>query len=104
MLRPIFWIPVCAILLSLGARADAQQANKISRVGYLAAVSAAADAPRLKAFRQGLLDLGHVEGQNIIIDYRHEAGGFERLPALAAELVGQKPAPSSQSRRTQLWR
>jgi len=78
-------------LLSLGARADAQQANKISRVGYLAAVSAAADAPRLKAFRQGLLDLGHVEGQNIIIDYRYEAGGFERLPALAAELVGQKP-------------
>ena len=91
MLRPISWIPVCAILLSLGARADAQQANKISRVGYLAAVSAAADAPRLKAFRQGLLDLGHVEGQNIIIDYRYEAGGFERLPALAAELVGQKP-------------
>jgi len=78
-------------VLALGARADAQKANKVSRVGYLAAVSAAADAPRLKAFRQGLLDLGHVEGQNIIIEYRHESGGFERLPALAAELVGQKP-------------
>src|SRR5262249_61510769 len=90
MLRPISWIPVCAILLSLGARADAGHANKISRVGYLAAVSAAADAPRLKAFRQGLLDLGHVEGQNIKIDYRHEAGGFERLAALAAALVGQQ--------------
>src|SRR5262249_14966656 len=85
----ISWIPLCAIVLALGARADAQKANTVSRVGYLAAVSAAADAPRLKAFRQGLLDLGHVEGQNIIIEYRHESGGFERLPALAAELVGQ---------------
>ena len=58
---------------------------------YLVAVSAAADAPRLEAFRQGLRDLGYVEGQNIVIDYRHEGGGFERLPDLAAELVGQKP-------------
>jgi putative tryptophan/tyrosine transport system substrate-binding protein len=91
MFRRVSWIPLCAILVALGARADAQPANKISRVGYLAAVSAAADAPRLKAFRQGLLELGHVEGQNIIIEYRHEAGGFERLPALAAELIGQKP-------------
>jgi len=60
-------------------------------VGYLAAVSAAADAPRLEAFRQGLLDHGYIEGQNMIIEYRHEAGVFERLPELAAELVGQKP-------------
>jgi putative ABC transport system substrate-binding protein len=87
MLRQIL---AFAFLLALGIPADAQQATKISRVGYLAAVSAAADAPRLKAFRQGLLDLGHIEGQNIIIEYRHESGGFERLPALAAELVGQK--------------
>ena len=91
MFRQVFWVPLCALLLALCAPADAQQPKKISRVGYLAAVSAAADAPRLKAFRQGLLDLGHIEGQNIIIEYRHESGGFERLPALAAELVGQKP-------------
>jgi ABC-type uncharacterized transport system substrate-binding protein len=70
---------------------DAQPPRKISRVGYLAGVSAAADAPRLEAFRQGLRDLGYIEGQNIIIEYRHEGGGFERLPELAAELVGQKP-------------
>jgi putative ABC transport system substrate-binding protein len=91
MFRKISWIPLWALLLGLGVPANAQQPNKVSRVGYLAAVSAAADAPRLKAFRQGLLDLGHIDGQNIIIEYRHEAGGFERLPALAAELVGQKP-------------
>ena len=85
MFRQISWIPLWALLLGLGVPANAQQPNKVSRVGYLAAVSAAADAPRLKAFRQGLLDLGHIDGQNIIIEYRHEAGGFERLPALAAD-------------------
>ena len=91
MIRQIFWVPLCALLLALGVPVDAQQPKKISRVGYLAAVSAAADAPRLQAFRQGLLDLGYIEGQNIIIEYRHEGSGFERLPELAAELVGQKP-------------
>ena len=91
MMRQIFWVPLCALLLALGVPVEAQQPKKISRVGYLAAVSAAADAPRLEAFRQGLRDLGYIEGQNMIIEYRHESGGFERLPELAAELVGQKP-------------
>jgi putative ABC transport system substrate-binding protein len=90
-MRHILPVPLCALLLALGVPADSQQPKKISRVGYLAAVSAAADAPRLEAFRQGLLDLGYVEGQNLIIEYRHQGGGFERLPELAAELVGQKP-------------
>lgn len=91
MMRQIFWVPLCALLLALGVPVEAQQPKKISRVGYLAAVSAAADAPRLEAFRQGLRDLGYIEGQNMIIEYRHAGGGFERLPELAAELVGQKP-------------
>jgi len=60
------------------------------RVGYLAAVSAAADAPRLEAFRQGLRERGYIEGQNILIDYRHEGGSFAKLPDLAAELVRLK--------------
>jgi putative ABC transport system substrate-binding protein len=60
-------------------------------VAYLAAVSAAADAPRLEAFRQGLRELGYVEGQNLVVDYRHEGRGFERLPDLAGELIRQKP-------------
>jgi putative ABC transport system substrate-binding protein len=54
-------------------------------------VSAAADAPRFEALRQGLRDLGYVEGQNLVIDSRHEGGGFERLPELVAELLRQKP-------------
>ena len=87
---------VCALLFALCfmllARlpARAQHPKKIARVGYLAAVTASADAPRLEAFRQGLRELGYIEGQNIIIEYRHEGGGFERLPALAAELVALK--------------
>jgi putative ABC transport system substrate-binding protein len=87
----MFWVLLCALLLALGVPVEAQQPKKISRVGYLAAVSAAADAPRLEAFRQGLRDLGYTEGQNLIIEYRHEGGGLERLPERAAELVGQKP-------------
>src|SRR5215510_10859243 len=89
MSRQIFWVPLCALLLALGVPVEAQQPKKISRVGYLAAISAAADVIRMKAFRQGLLALGYIEGQNIIIESRHEGGGFERLPELAAELVGQ---------------
>src|SRR5690349_9400820 len=69
----------------------AQPTKKLARIGYLAAVSASADAPRLEAFRQGLHDLGYVEGQNLTIDWRHEGNGFERLPELAAELITQKP-------------
>ena len=54
-------------------------------------MSTAADAPRLEAFRQGLRDLGYIEGQNLFIEFRHEGGGFGRLPELAAELAGHKP-------------
>jgi len=57
------------------------------RVGYLAAVSATADAPRLQAFRRGLRELGYVEGKNIIVEYRHENVDLGRLPDLAADLV-----------------
>ena len=56
MIRHFFWVPLGALLLALSVPVDAQQPKKILRVGYLAAVSAAADAPRLNAFRQGLLD------------------------------------------------
>ncbi|RST55409.1 ABC transporter substrate-binding protein [Variovorax sp. MHTC-1] len=78
---------LCALMLAAAPVAEAQQARKVPRVGYLAAVSASADAPRLEAFRQGLRDLGYVEGQNIQIDYRHEGLDLERLPSHAAELL-----------------
>ena len=76
-----------AALVGIASLSAAEQPKKIPRVGYLAAVSATADAPRLEAFRQGLRDLGYVEGQTILIDYRHESLDLDRLPGLAAELV-----------------
>ena len=78
---------VGALLLALSLHALAQQPAKVGRLGYLAGVSAAADAPRLEAFRQGLRDYGYIEGHNIIIEYHHEGRNLERLPELAAELV-----------------
>jgi len=78
---------VCASLLAASLASDAQPAKKVARIGYLAAVSAAADAPRLAAFRQGLRELGYVEGQTIQIEYRHESADLQRLPEHAAELV-----------------
>jgi putative ABC transport system substrate-binding protein len=70
--------------------ADAQQAAKVYRVGYLTAGSVTANPRVLEAFRQGLRELGWVEGQNLVIEYRSAEGRFDRLPELAAELVRLK--------------
>src|SRR4030095_3712721 len=70
--------------------AEAQQPKKIHRIGYLTSNTSSAELPRLDAFRQGLRDLGHVEGKNIAIEYRYAEGKFDRLPGFAAELVGLK--------------
>jgi len=79
------------VILTAFALADAQQTKKISRIGYLSAGigSLSSYAPR-EPFRQGLRELGYVEGKNIIIEYRNAGGKFDRLPALAAELVRLK--------------
>src|SRR6266849_2281881 len=69
---------------------DAQQAGKVPRIGYLECFSpsdARGFPGGLEAFRQGLRELGYVEGQSIAIEYRFAEGRLERLPALAAELV-----------------
>jgi putative ABC transport system substrate-binding protein len=87
MISKIF-LALFAVLSLVSVRVEAQQPKKIPRVGYLAAVSAAADAPRLEAFRRGLREYGYIEGQNILIEYQHEGSSFERLPNLAAELIG----------------
>jgi putative ABC transport system substrate-binding protein len=69
--------------------AEAQQAGKIARIGYLA-IDLAANPRFRESFRQGLRDLGYVEGRNAVIEYRDAEGKFDWLPALAAELVALK--------------
>ncbi len=68
----------------------AQPAEKVQRIGYLSAGSATSSPRAVEAFRQGLRELGWVEGQNIVIEYRRAEGRFDRLPDLAAELVRLK--------------
>jgi putative tryptophan/tyrosine transport system substrate-binding protein len=76
------------VLLAVAVTVEAQQPKKIPRIGYLlAAAPPAAFADRTEAFRQGLRELGYVEGKNIVIEYRYADGNFDRIPALAAGLV-----------------
>ena len=71
--------------------AQAQQPKKVPRIGYLTGPSRSANArARTEAFRQGLRELGYIEGKNIVIEWRHAEGKLDRLPALAAELVRLK--------------
>jgi len=78
-------LALSALLLALSFPANAQQPAKIARIAYL---SNASSPGRLEAFRQGLRELGYVEGKNIVIEWR--SGSNDRLPALVAELVGLK--------------
>ncbi|HYS92516.1 MAG TPA: ABC transporter substrate-binding protein [Candidatus Acidoferrales bacterium] len=77
------------MLLALPLPAGAQQAGKVYRVGFLWD-SPAVWPHALEGFRQGLRDLGWVEGQNIVVEYRWAEGRFDRLPGLAEELVRLK--------------
>ncbi len=81
---------VAISILSVPPAADAQAAGAIHRIGYLGPASASSVSHLVEALRQGLRDLGWVEGQNLVIEYRFAAGRSERLPDLAAELVRLK--------------
>jgi putative ABC transport system substrate-binding protein len=80
---------VAACILAAPLVTEAQSAKKVYRIGYLSMDSASgtANPRRLEAFRQGLRDLGWVEGQNIVIEYRYAEGRVELMPGLARELV-----------------
>src|SRR3989442_15939235 len=77
---------VLALSLALAPLAAAQQKGKVYRIGLLSIATVAC----INAFRQGLRDLGYVEGRTIVIEYR-EAQSYERLPALAQALQCLKP-------------
>ena len=87
MSKKLFGIALCTLLFGQSLSAQAQQATKIPRIGYLGATSPTATAARLDAFKQGLRELGYVEGKSILIDYRWAEGKLDRIPGLAAELV-----------------
>jgi putative ABC transport system substrate-binding protein len=84
--RP-FLLVLSVVLVCSAVAAQAQQQGKVARIGYLSALSASADRTHREAFGQGLRALGHVEGQNVVIEARYADGRFERLADLAAELV-----------------
>ncbi len=83
-------ILVVFVLLAVGVIADAQQPTKILRIGYLSSDSPSTIAVRIEAFRQGLRELGYVEGKNVVIEWRFAEGKADRLRGLAAELVRLK--------------
>jgi putative tryptophan/tyrosine transport system substrate-binding protein len=77
-------------LLAAPLAAEAQQADRVARIGFLFASPGSPNAPTVVAFREGLRDLGWLEGRNLVIEYRWANGHFDRLPVIAAELVRLK--------------
>ena len=90
MTKKVMRLALSAVLFALSVPAQAQQPTKIPRVGYLATNSLSVISARVEAFRQGLRELGYVEGKNILIEWRFAEEKPDRLPALAAELVRLK--------------
>jgi putative ABC transport system substrate-binding protein len=91
IIENFLWL-VFTILLFIGPEVSlhAQQTRKFVRIGVLEANSAAVGEQRLEALRQGLHDLGHIEGRNLAIETRYADGKLDRIPGLAAELVQLK--------------
>jgi putative ABC transport system substrate-binding protein len=87
MKKQITVLILCALPLALSCPVEAQQPVKSARIGFVGAGSGSA---RIEALRQGLRELGWVEGKNIIIEARQAEGKLERIPALAADLIRLK--------------
>ena len=91
MTKKIILLALCSLVLASCSAAEARQpAKKAARIGVLRNDSPATFATRNEAFRQGLSDLGYVEGKNIQIEYRYAETKLDRLPRLATELVHLK--------------
>jgi len=88
--RKFVYRAICALLLALSFSAEAQQAKKPYRLGYLSANDAATESSRAEGVRLALLKLGYIEGQNITTAYLYADGKRERYDGLAAELVRLK--------------
>ncbi len=84
-------VVLALILFGLPVNVDAQPAPKVTKIGLLTPSSPAGSGHLVEAFRQGLRELGHVEGKTLIVEARYGDGRTQRLPELARELVGLKP-------------
>jgi putative ABC transport system substrate-binding protein len=91
--RKVFCIALCVLFLALGLPAAAQQPKKIPRVGFLSVQvrpTPASPNPLADAFRQGLRDLGYIEGKDILVEYRYAEGKDDLILSHVAELVQSK--------------
>jgi putative tryptophan/tyrosine transport system substrate-binding protein len=110
MTKKIIFLALSSLLVAPCSAAEAQQAGKISRIGFLDVSTASGMAGLLEAFRQEMRKLGWIEGKNITIEYRFAEGKNDRLPDLAADLVrlhvdlilvsGAQPASAAKSATT----
>ena len=88
--KTVLGFMVCAVVFALGVCAEAQQTQKIPRIGFLqrrVVPTPSNPDPLGDAFRQGLRDLGYIDGKTIIIEQRYAEGSLDRIPLLVAELV-----------------
>jgi putative ABC transport system substrate-binding protein len=90
MIKKFFGLTLSTLLFALSCPVEAQQSKKIPRIGYLSALDSARESSRAKEIRQALRERGHIEGQNIAIEYRYTEGKVDLAPELAAELVRLK--------------
>jgi putative tryptophan/tyrosine transport system substrate-binding protein len=81
---------LCALLLAFNFQAEAQQPAKVPRIGFLGNSTPTLEANLIGPFREGLRDLGYVEGKNIVIEWRWAEGKYDRFPTLIAELIASK--------------
>jgi putative ABC transport system substrate-binding protein len=90
MNKKIIILAVAFAILAFAQPVYSQQPKKVPRIGILVAGSPSSDAAWIEAFRQGLRELGYVEGHSIVIEYRYGEGKTARYPALVTELVQLK--------------
>ncbi|MGH7771897.1 MAG: ABC transporter substrate-binding protein [Candidatus Binatia bacterium] len=107
MSKRIVVVVLAAVILGSVHFAEAQQPKKVPRIGFLSGrgePTPTTPDPSAEAFRQGLRDLGYIEGKNILVEYRYIEGKLDRIPNLVAELVQLKVdvlvSPNSQAIRT----
>jgi len=91
MKKNLFRLTLCGLLFAVCASAHAQQPARVPRIGYLSRTGDSKNpGPQVEGFRRAFRDLGYIEGENILVEYRYIAGKTDSIPSLVAELVQLK--------------